>query len=60
MKGHRIGGQNCGPFLGTLHIRGRVTMKAQERTPILITYHIYNKFSGCWDYGISPGKDPKP
>ena len=34
------GGQNCGPFLGTLNIRGRIIIGIQKGTVILTTTHI--------------------
>ena len=42
------GCQNCGPFLGTLNIRGRIIMGIQRGTIILTTIHIYiyNEGSG--------------
>ena len=39
------GGQNDGPFLGTLNIRCRIIMGIQKRTIILTTTHINNRIS---------------
>ena len=38
--GYMGGCQNCGPFLGTLNIRGRITIGTQKGTIILTTNHI--------------------
>ena len=38
------GCQNCGPFLGTLNIRGHITIGIQKGTIILTTSLIYPPF----------------
>ena len=38
---HMGGCQNYGPFLGTLHIRGRTIIGTQKGTIILTTTHIF-------------------
>ena len=35
-----IGGQNYGPFLGTLNIRGRIIIGVQKGTTILTNTHM--------------------
>ena len=44
------GCQNYGPFLGTLNIRGRITIGTQKGTIILTTTHVGGCYCGStWD-----------
>ena len=44
--------QNCGLFLGTLNIRGRITIGIQKGTIILTTTHIYTHVVGLSDFVV--------
>ena len=51
------GCQNYGPFLGTLNIRGRITIGTSKRTIILTTTHMGVSQNQGYYFGGSYNKD---